>query len=120
MLGALVHPTDRHTVLEAGTTPHPGSTLTQRLSSGARATLELMAAALAGEGHRDAAERSGAGRGRPVEVSVRRLPAVVVVLLLGLIVLTAIGTLFVIAAIGTGVAAVLGAVDQRRQHLAIR
>ena len=71
-------------------------TSTARLGSGARATLELVAAAMAGEGHLEAPGADGTPPRRPAELALRRLPALLAVLLLAAVVLAVIGVLMVL------------------------
>lgn len=105
---------------QARSLPQARSTSTARLASGARATLELVGAAMAGEGHLDAAERQGAPRSRPIEISLRRLPAILVVLLLAGVVLAGIAVLSVLAMVVRAVAAASAALAARHTLIALR
>ncbi|TKJ95465.1 hypothetical protein PlfCFBP13513_16635 [Plantibacter flavus] len=93
-------------------------TSTARLGSGARATLELVAAAMAGEGHLDAPGADGIRR-RPVELALRRLPALVAVLLLAAVVLTVIGVLMVLTLAVRLVSSAVSALGPRQRLVAI-
>lgn len=96
------------------------STSTARLGSGARATLELVAAALAGDGHTQAAGTDGSARRRTMEVTLRRVPAIVVVLLLASLVLAVIGALAVLSLVVRASAAGIAALSPRQRLVAIR
>ncbi|HXH35568.1 MAG TPA: hypothetical protein VNJ54_14380 [Plantibacter sp.] len=100
--------------------PQALSTSTARLESSARATLELVAAAMAGEGHLDAAERSTGSRHRAAEVRLRRLPAIIVVLLLSAVVLVGIGVAFVFAVVTRLLATAVSALSSRQHLVALR
>ncbi|WP_133060028.1 hypothetical protein [Plantibacter elymi (nom. nud.)] len=94
-------------------------TSTARLGSGARATLELVAAAMAGEGHLEAPEGDGTPRRRPVELALRRLPALLAVLLLAAVVLTVIGVLMVLTLAVRLVSSAVSALGPRQRLVAI-
>lgn len=105
---------------QALSTPQALSSATARLGSGVRATLELADAAMAGEGHLDAAERQGASRSRPIEISLRRLPAIIIVLLLVVVVLAGMTALFLVSILAHAVGAAVAAVTSRQSLVALR
>jgi uncharacterized membrane protein len=92
---------------------------TARLGSGARATLELVAAAMAGDGHPETIGEDGTPRRRPVELVLRRLPALVAVLLLAAVVLTVIGVLMVLTVAVRLASAAVSASGPRQRLVAI-
>ncbi|AQX81232.1 hypothetical protein BWO91_15785 [Plantibacter flavus] len=94
-------------------------TSTARLGSGARATLELVAAAMAGEGHLEAPGADGTPRRRPVELVLRRLPALLAVLLLAAVVLTVIGVLMVLTLAVRLVVSAVSALGPRQRLVVI-
>lgn len=85
-----------------------------RLGAGARAILELVAGAMSGTGHLEAAARRGDTSPRTVELSLRRLPAVIAVLLLATVVLAGIAAVFVVALALQLLAAGIAALVPRR------
>jgi uncharacterized membrane protein len=94
-------------------------TSTARLGTGARATLELVAAAMAGEGHLETPEADGTPRRRPVELVLRRFPALVAVLLLAAVVLTVIGVLMVLTLAVRLASSAVSALGPRQRLVAI-
>lgn len=100
--------------------PQALSSSTARLGSGARATLELVAAAMAGDGHRAPAEQDGRPSRRPMELTLRRLPAIVAVLLLAVVILAVIGVLVVLSLVVRVLAAGVAALGPRPHLVALR
>ncbi|MGK9147479.1 hypothetical protein KXS11_07635 [Plantibacter flavus] len=95
------------------------TTSTARLGAGARAVLELVAGAMSGTGHLEAAARRGDTSSWTVELRLRRLPAVVAVLLLATIVLAGIAAAFVVALTVQLLAVVASALVPRRAVVAL-
>lgn len=75
---------------------------------------------MAGDGHLDAAEGTGAPRSRPVEMRLRRLPAIIAVFLLAAVVLVGIGVALLLVVVAHAVAVAVGALNSRSAVVALR
>jgi hypothetical protein len=85
--------------------PQALNSSTARLGSGARATLELV---------------DGTPARRPMELTLRRLPAIIAVLLLAAVILTVIGVLVVLSLVVRVLAAGVAALGPRPHLVALR